>query len=83
MYALHFREKIRSLALLVKFLERFGEKKYEDRKFDQNTENMKSDKIWIFWSNAFHDPPKFTEASDWLKNSYYLFWMVIDEFTSI
>ena len=29
------KKKIRSLALLVNFLERFGEKKFENRKFDQ------------------------------------------------
>ena len=34
MYALNFKEKIRSPALLVNFLERFGEKKYDNRKFD-------------------------------------------------
>ena len=31
-------------------------KKYENRKFDQKSENLKSDKIWIFWSNVFHGP---------------------------
>ena len=58
-------------------------KKYENQKFDQKSENLKTDKIWIFRSNAFHGPPKFTEASDWLKNSLYLFRMVIGQFASI
>ena len=40
------------------------EKKYENWKFDQKSENLKPDKIWIFRSNAFHGPPKFTGASD-------------------
>ena len=39
--------------------------------------------IWILWSNAFHGPPKFTEASDWLKNGFNLFRMVNGEFTRI
>ena len=51
--------------------------KYENQKFDQKSENLKMDKIWIFRSNAFHGPPKFTKASDWLKNSFHLFRMVI------
>ena len=60
MYALHFRVKIRSLALLVDFLERFG-KNYENWKFEKNSENLKSDKIWIF------DPTRTTAPQNLLK----------------
>ena len=46
-----------------------SEKKSENGKFVQKSENLELDKIWIFWSNKFNGPPKFTEVSDWLKNS--------------
>ena len=43
------------------------ENKYENLKFDQQSENLKSDKILIWRSNAFQGPPKCNEESIDLK----------------
>ena len=58
------KDKLQLIAMDGGGFESNLENKYENWKFDQKSENLKSDKIWIFQSNAFHGPPKFTKASD-------------------
>ena len=63
MYALHFRDKIRSLALWSNFeIDLETNLKIED--FTKSQKNRIWDKIWIWRSNAFNGPPKFIEASN-------------------